>query len=261
MDRFRRAFLPRAVMNDGMAPPGKATRLRDGQTVAAVHERLRSAILRGELEAGAVTTQELLARAVDTGRTPLREALRLLQREGLVVAEPNRRVRIASLSAEDAEGIFILRIALEAVAIRITVPTLTSDDIAHLEGYMAQMEHYHNVDDHVGLRVPHRAFHHLLVAAVGPRVSNEIAELADHAERYRLRFGGLGSWDEGRTEHRRILDAAAAGDPDAAAERLTAHHARAAALVFAALAPTYDLARLRTAIRAAAPGVEAELEM
>ncbi len=237
-----------------MISTGNTARTRDGQDVAAVHERLRTAILRGEIEAGAITTQALLASACDAGRTPLREALRLLQREGLVIAEPNRRVRIAPLSPEDAEGLFIMRIALEAIAIRITVPALTSDDVAHLEGSMAQMEHYQKADNQAGFRTPHRAFHDVLVAASGPRVRTEIAELADHAERYRLRFGGCGSWQERGAEHRGILDAAAAGDPSLAAGRLAAHYARAAALVFEGLDPTYDRTRLRTAIGAVAPG-------
>jgi DNA-binding GntR family transcriptional regulator len=70
---------------------------RDGQHVAVVHDRLRAAILLGELPAGQTTSQVTLARDLDVGRTPLREALRMLQREGLVVSEPNRRVRIAEL--------------------------------------------------------------------------------------------------------------------------------------------------------------------
>jgi DNA-binding GntR family transcriptional regulator len=92
-------------------------------------------------------------------------------------------------------------------------------------------------------------------------VSAEIAELADHAERYRLRFGGFGNWDEGRAEHRNILDAAATGDPDLAAERLATHHAQTAGLVFEALDPKYDLSRLRTTIRTVAPGAEAALRI
>jgi DNA-binding GntR family transcriptional regulator len=237
------------------------SRTRDGQSVAAVHERVRTAILRGEIEAGAITTQGSLASEFGAGRTPLREALRLLQREGLVIAEPNRRVRIAALSPDDAEGLFIMRIALEAVAIRITVPALTSDDVAQLEGDMAQMEHYLRVGDQAGFRAPHRAFHHRLVAAAGPRVTAKITELADHAERYRRLFGGSGSWGQGRAEHRAILDAAAAGDPELATERLAAHYAQAASLVFAALDPDYDLGRRRTAIRSAASGAEAALDL
>jgi DNA-binding GntR family transcriptional regulator len=243
----------------GMGVPGIRSGTRDGLDVATIHERLRTAILRGDLEAGAITTQAMLASNFEAGRTPLREALRLLQREGLVIAEPNRRFRIAPLSGEDAEGLFTMRIALEVVAIRITVPALTSDDIAHLEGAMAQMEHYQKANDPAGFRAPHRAFHQRLVAASGPRVSAEIAELADHSERYRRRFGGFGGWQERRSEHRGILDAAAAADPDLAAQRLAAHYAQAAALVFEALDPTRDLARLHTAIRSVAPGAEAAL--
>jgi DNA-binding GntR family transcriptional regulator len=228
-----------------------------------VHERLRSAILRGEIPAGEATTQVSLARELDVGRTPLREALRMLQREGLVISEPNRRVRIAELSGDDAEELYIMRIALEAVAIRITVPTLTSHSFAELEGYMAQMDHYMRVDDLPGMRAPHHAFHHLLVAAAGPRVSDMIAQLFDHAERYRLAFGATepGVLDERRAEHRALIDAAAAGDADLAALRLSEHYARTAALVFAALDPGHDLARLRTTIRTVAPGAEEKLNV
>lgn len=243
-----------------MAQP-ETTIARDGQHVAVVHDRLRTAILRGEIPAGAATSQAALAKDLDAGRTPLREALRMLQREGLVVSEPNRRVRIAELSGDDAEELYIMRIALEAVAIRITVPSLTSDDFAALEGYMAQMDHYMRVDDRPGMRAPHHAFHHVLVAASGPRVSDMIAQLFDHAERYRLHFGAThdGVWDQRRAEHRAIIDATAAGDPDLAALRISEHYARTAALVFAALDPGHDLERLRTTIRTVAPGAEVKL--
>jgi DNA-binding GntR family transcriptional regulator len=228
-----------------------------------VHERLRAAILRGEIPAGEATTQVSLARELEVGRTPLREALRMLQREGLVLSEPNRRVRIAELSGDDAEELYIMRIALEAVAIRITVPTLTSHSFAELEGYMAQMDHYIRVDDMPGMRAPHHAFHQLLVAGAGSRVSQEIGQLFDHAERYRLRFGATGPsvLQERQDEHRGIIDAAAAGDADLAATRLTEHYARTAALVFAALDPGHDLARLRATITTVAPGAEERLDV
>jgi DNA-binding GntR family transcriptional regulator len=180
-DRDRCADLSGAIMPMDVkqaAPP-----LRDGQNVAAIHDRLRMAILHGELAPGSTISLVDLARAFGAGRTPLREALRMLQREGLVIATPNQRVRIAILTAADFEEIAIARMALEVVAIRITVPTLTSADIAALEGYMAQMEHYQKVGDQVGFRAPHRAFHHTLVAAAGPRVNAEIGQLTDHAER------------------------------------------------------------------------------
>jgi DNA-binding GntR family transcriptional regulator len=232
---------------------------RDSANVATVHERLRTAILRGELEPGAIIPQGTLAAAFDAGRTPLREALRMLQREGLVISEPNRPVRIAPLSREDFEEVYIMRIALETVAVHITVPTLASSDFADLEGFLAQMDHYQKAGDQAGFRAPHRAFHHRLIAGSGLRVSTQIDELADHSERYRLRFGDSLGWQKHRKEHREILDAAAAHDADLAAERLAAHYARIAALVFKALDPERNPDRLRCAVEAVAPSAATAL--
>src|SRR5580765_593543 len=112
---------------------------RDGQNVTVVHDRLRSAILRGEIPPGEATSQVALAKQLGVSRTPLREALRLLEREGLVISQPNRRVRIAQFSIADLEGVYAMRIALEATGIRATVPTMSDEVFAELEGLMAQM--------------------------------------------------------------------------------------------------------------------------
>ena len=228
---------------------------RDGQHVALVHDRLRAAILLGELPAGQTTSQVTLARDLEVGRTPLREALRMLQREGLVVSEPNRRVRIAALSSTDAEELYVMRIALEAVAIRITVPTLTSTDFAELEGLMAQMDHYMRSEDRGDARPAPRVPRPVRPAA-GERVTTTIGQLFDHGERYRLRYGATTAerWDQRRAEHRAIVDAAAAGDADLAARHLVAHYAQTASFIFAALDPGHDLARLRTTMADGRPG-------
>lgn len=236
-------------------------RSRDGQHLVLVHERLRDAILRGEVPAGHTTTQAKLASEFDIGRTPLREALRMLQREGLVVSEPNRRVRIAELSASDAEELYVMRISLEAVAIRITTPRLISADLAELEGLLAQMAHYMQSGDNIGFRKPHRVFHLLLVSGAGERGIAMIGQLFDHAERYRIAFGANtpAVSAERRVEHRSIVDAVSAGDADRAARLLVAHYLHTAELILAGLDPGHDLARLRTAIDAVAPGAERAL--
>ena len=228
--------------------------LNSGQSFVAVHARLRAAILSGEIPEGAVTSQATLAERFGVGRTPLREALRMLQREGLVISQPNHRVRIAELSSEDAEELYIMRIALEAVAIRVTVPVLTGADLAELDGLMAQMDHYMKLRDHVGHREPHRQFHYRLVYAAGPRVSEQIDELFDHAERYRRRFGAADSWEARRAEHQAILDAVGAGNREAAADLLADHYLHTVRLVFGELDPGHDLARLRETVAIVAPG-------
>ena len=233
---------------------------RDGQNVTIVHDKLRHEILRGRIPAGE-TSQAALARDLDVGRTPLREAIRMLQREGLVISEPNRRLRIAELSATDMEELYVMRVALEGVSIRITVPKLGSDGIAELEGLMAQMDHYMRAEDHAGFRGPHHAFHARLVAAAGERVTSMIAQLFDHAERYRVNFGATRPeiWDQRRAEHRTIVDACAEGDAQLAVQRLVEHYGRTASLVFEGLGGDYDPERLRLTLGAIAPGSESTL--
>ena len=160
----------------------------EGQSVALVHERLRGAILAGQIPAGP-TSQVALAEHLQVGRTPLREAIRMLQREGLVISEPNRRVQIAGLSAADAEELYVMRIALEATAIQITVAGIDSRGVAELEGLMAQMDHYMRERDGAGMRAPHRAFHRGLVAGGGPRVGATIDRERRSFRRRRVRLG------------------------------------------------------------------------
>jgi hypothetical protein len=114
----------------------------NGQNTDDVYARVREAILDGELGPGAVMSQVALAGELGISRTPLREALRMLQPERLVEAEPNRRVRVAPMSAADLEELCIARIALEAEAMRLSVPRLTPENLARLEGYMAETAHY-----------------------------------------------------------------------------------------------------------------------
>jgi DNA-binding GntR family transcriptional regulator len=237
------------------------TGTRDGQNVSLVYDRLREGILQGTVPAGE-TSQVALARDLGVGRTPLREALRMLQHEGLVISEPNRRLRVAGLTSEDAEELYIMRMSLEAAAIRITVPTLQSDGIAELEGHTAQMNHYMSRSDHAGMRAPHRSFHARLVADAGTRVATLIAQLFDHAERYRVAFGATTPemWVQRKAEHRAILDAASEGDADRTACLLVEHYARTAALIFEGLGGGHDPQRLRTTIESVAPGAGAALD-
>jgi DNA-binding GntR family transcriptional regulator len=209
----------------------------EGQGVALIYGLLRDAIITGELAAGAAISQIALEKEYGVGRTPLREALRMLQAEGFVVGEPNKRVRIAELSRADAEELFRLRILLEAEAARLTVPGLTSRDIAEMEGFLAQMDHYGRDRDWLALREPHRAFHARFVGGAGPRTLALILGLFDHAERYRV-FSLAppeGFWAERQAEHRTLVAAAADGDADRTAALLEQHYTRTLHLISSAL--------------------------
>src|SRR5437660_10318408 len=104
---------------------------RDSTEIAYL--QLRRAIVRCDIPSGVQLSQRELSRLTGVGRTPLREALRMLQREGLVEAEPNHRVRVADFSIPDLDQLYVMRIGLEAMAIRFTVPLLRADELHPLE--------------------------------------------------------------------------------------------------------------------------------
>jgi len=220
----------------------------NGQGTEDVYERVRAAILDGELAPGAVMSQVALAEELGISRTPLREALRMLQSEGLVEGEPNRRVRVAPMTARDLEELCVMRVTLEAEALRLSVPSMTSEDIARLEGHMAEMAHYADQKDYRRWNAPHERFHRTLTEHAGERVNFVLSQMFDHAERYRrLHIGqGPGAW--ATPQHRDILDACKAGDRDKAAALLAGHLARTGLEVSELLDPTYAPELLRTAV-------------
>jgi DNA-binding GntR family transcriptional regulator len=216
---------------------------QDSQNVASVHEALREAIITCQLPPGTVSSQVALARQLGAGRTPLREALRLLQSEGLVAGEPHRRVRIAEISAQDLEDLSLIRLLVEGAAVRQTVPTLDSSDVAEMRGLMAQMDHYRSDGDWAGLRRPHKAFHMKFVGHAGARVVKMVDVLFDHSDRYRQAIVAATAeqWAERQTEHQLLVDAAAERDGDLVAERLVEHYLKSATLVMATLDPDRKL--------------------
>jgi DNA-binding GntR family transcriptional regulator len=225
--------------------------------VAAIRDRLREAIVTGELGPDTVSTQAQLADALGVSRTPLREALRMLELEGLIVRETNRRFRIAGFSLDDLEELYIMRISLEVSALRVTLPTFDHADHAELEGLMAQMERFAHVRDWAGFEQPHRVFHMRFVEGAGSRLAEQIRRLWDHAIRYRAAYAivvGGGDPDDGwglrRAEHRALLDAVEEADVQAATSILASHYGRTALDIAAKVDPANRMERLRTILEA-----------
>jgi DNA-binding GntR family transcriptional regulator len=228
----------------------------DGQNVEAIHEHLRRAILRGELAAGDELSQVRLAQRLGVSRTPLREALRMLLSEGLVEGEPGRQLRVSGFSIADMEELYVERVTLEAIALRISVPRLSRQDIGALEGYLAQMAHYASERDYASWETPHRALHALLVAHAGRRIAERVTLLSEHAERYRRAYTtrAARAWTAGLDEHRRIVDACKRREPATAAGALAEHLGHTALGVIELTEPGYTATALRTAIAAAGCG-------
>jgi DNA-binding GntR family transcriptional regulator len=218
------------------------------QSVEHVHRMIRESILDGSLTPGETMSQVALADELGVSRTPLREALRMLQGEGLILSEPNRRVRVAPLSLADVEELYAIRIPLEVTALRLSLPRMTPEDIAELEGYMAAMAHFAGAEDYGRWYVPHQAFHRGLTQRAGARFDALLLQLFDHAERYRrIHFGHQFS-TQSTHDHREILDACKAADADLASALLGRHLARTVVGIVEIVEPAYDLAALRAVL-------------
>jgi DNA-binding GntR family transcriptional regulator len=223
---------------------GRATNGRR-DNVEQVYRRVREAILEGDIAPGAVMSQVALADGLGVSRTPLREALRMLQSEGLVDAQANRRVTVKPISATDVEELVVMRVALETEAIRLSVDRLQPEDIAALEGRLAEMTHFVREKDYARWTLPHSAFHRGLTAPAGERVNALLAQLSDHFERYRRVHISRSPKAWLTAGHRGILDACKAGDGELSAGLLAEHLSATAFDVMELLEPGYDGARLR----------------
>ena len=215
------------------------------QSAEYVYRRVREAILESELPAGETMSQVALADELGVSRTPLREALRMLQGEGLIEARPNRRVRVSPISASDLEELYALRVVVEAQALRLAMPRMTSEHIALLEGSIAQMAHYADERDMRRWLVPHAEYHRALTNLAGERFAALLSQLFDHAERYRRLHLGHGPSAWATADHREILDAVKLGEGEIAAALLAQHLSRTAFEVAEILDPGRELNTLR----------------
>src|SRR5881398_2401803 len=94
---------------------------------------LEEAIVSGEIPPGSVLRQEQLSERFQVSRTPVREALRRLAALGLVSFEPNRGVRVRTLSREELYEAFLVRAELESLATEVAAGKITDEGLAELE--------------------------------------------------------------------------------------------------------------------------------
>lgn len=223
-------------------------------TVEALFEELREQILSGALPAGAVLSQVKLAERFGVNRTPLREALRMLQREGLIDAQYNRRVQVSRLSTRDLEDLYAQRVVTEALAIRLTVPRLTAADLGELRELLAAMNRLASAESYAEWEIVHHRFHARLIAGAGEGLTRRAEQLTEHARRYRLALAELGphaaaGFRQGAIEHGALVDACAAGEAERAGRVIARHLARTALTLLSVREPLHDPATVRDALR------------
>ena len=201
------------------------TRLAPIALWEAVCARLRDAILSGELKAGAKITETELAERFGTSRGPVREAIRELAREGLLVELPRKGTLVSSLTAHDLTEVYGVREALETAASRTAIARASKESLLALEGHLIALE---RAGDYLEQAVHDLAFHRSLVALAGnARMTNTYeAMLTQTMLLLRVAAGESAALraDLKPAAHREILSALLARDEELARNAIDAHY-------------------------------------
>lgn len=195
------------------------------KTVSAggiVFEALRRAIIEGELKDGDPLRQDEIARLFNTSRIPVREAITMLEQQGLVKTQRYKGAVVLGLSMTDAAEIFDFRCLVEAHVMRMAVPRMTPVVVEEARAICAA---FSAADDPMEWGDLNRAFHATLYRSSAlPFHLATLDNAMDRLDRY-LRAQLLLTEGHGRAnaEHLGILAACAKGDAEAAADLTVAH--------------------------------------
>jgi DNA-binding GntR family transcriptional regulator len=190
-----------------------------------VYEEIRRAIQEGALKPGDRLIAEELAAQLHVSRMPVREAIQRLQLEGLVDMIPYKGATVAMVTPEQVKQLFSVRAVLEGLASREAAGMATAEDVARLEAMYREMERAVQEGDTAGQLARNREIHVILWQITrNSLLQSMAANLFDSIERYRFHLMKQPSIPEGSlAEHRAIIDAIAARDPELA-EKLTRRH-------------------------------------
>ena len=202
-----------------------------GSTVDTVYDVLRRGILDGELPPGHRLRSDALANDLDVSRTPVREALRKLETEGLVVAS-RHGVMVRQLSEQDLTDIFYMREALEGMAARLAAENATRAEVDELKALFEDMETLAAHGDISELRELTGEFHMLIWrASHSARLTQALQGLLDHARQAQSSTLYMpGRPADALKEHRSLLRAIEKRDADLAETLARQHRCKVLAL-------------------------------
>ena len=154
-----------------------------------VFKTLREAILRGDLKPGERLMELQLAAKLGVSRTPLREAIRMLQQEGLAVTIPRRGAEVAAMTEKDMEDVLQVREALEILAVQLASEKITKEQIAELEERLKAFEQAVETAEVKQIAQSDIDFHDLIyTAAENPRLVVLLNNLREQIYRYRVEY-------------------------------------------------------------------------
>jgi DNA-binding GntR family transcriptional regulator len=183
-----------------------------------VTDRLAEAIVSGELRPGQQLSEVSLAEELGVSRSPIREALRQLENDGLVVSEPRKGTTVAVIDPEETVHFYDCRILLQCQATRLATARITEDELAELDQILGEME-----DAAAGEEVPEyldlvRRFHEAIGSACpNPVLVGLIRGIAWRAMRVRsVSIRAPGRMTESLDSHRTLVAALRSRDEQGA---------------------------------------------
>jgi DNA-binding GntR family transcriptional regulator len=190
-----------------------------------VFAAMREAIVKGELKPGERLMEVQLAEEMGVSRTPVREAIRKLELEGLVVMVPRKGAYVAGLTLKDAANVFEIRGSLEGLAAALAAERITEEEINDLDRVLEDIAKAGEKGDVDTIIKKDMEFHQKLFSATrNERLAQIISNLKEQIDRFRIKsFTNPKRLKSVILEHKKILDAIKNGDAENA-EKLARDH-------------------------------------
>ena len=153
-----------------------------------VFQQLKISILAGEFENGAELREIALAKKLGVSRTPVREALRQLEQEGLVEIYPNRGAYVKGITYKDVEDIFRIRARLEGLCAEMAVSSITHEQLDKLDEIILLSKFYEEKKDMEHLLKMDSQFHEVLFESCGSKMlEHQLKDYHQYVQKARLR--------------------------------------------------------------------------
>jgi DNA-binding GntR family transcriptional regulator len=202
-----------------------------------VFENLKEAIIRGEVAPGDRLVESRLADALDISRTPVREAIHKLEREGLLRKLPKGGFTVMNLSREDIKETFGIRCVLESYAARLAAQNYSEEELWPLEEKIREFQQFLDKGRLDELPRVNTEFHSLFYAlSRSPKLIKLINDLRDQIYRFRKILLKKDKWAEtSNQDHMKMLDAIRERDLNLVERVVKQHIARGQRIVLSAL--------------------------
>ena len=190
-----------------------------------VFNTLRKAILTGELKPGERLMEIHLANKLGVSRTPIREAIRKLELEGLVIMIPRRGAEVAQITEKSLKDVLEVRRALDALCAELTCDRISAQETEQLKKACDEFEHATRNEDATTIAAADVALHDIIVQATrNQRLIQLINNLSEQMYRYRFEYIKDESRHENLVEeHRMIYESILHRDKQRAAEASKMH--------------------------------------